>query len=180
METVSAIVDVGFTWDGAPIGDDERVRLTLQPDRDVLVVSIEAPFHDDPAPDGPPGPTPGLWDYEVVELFVTGLAPAGKPTPYLEVELGPHGHHLVLDLMGVRNPIRTGIPIGYEAQIDGDRWVGQARIPWRLLPARPARFNAYAIHGPADARRYLAMTPVPGRQPDFHRLSFFSPWPFKR
>jgi hypothetical protein len=177
METLSAIVEVGFTWDGTPVGPDERVFLTLQPERDVLAVEIEAPLHGDPIPDHEPGPTPGLWDYEVVELFVAGLAPRGKPTPYLEIELGPHGHHLVLDLMGVRNPIRTELPIEYVVRRHGSRWHGSARIPWRMLPARPARFNAYAIHGVGDARRYLAMTPVPGKGPDFHRLQHFSPWP---
>ncbi|MEZ4321987.1 MAG: hypothetical protein R3F61_31235 [Myxococcota bacterium] len=179
METLSAIVEVGFTWDGIPIPPEERVRLALQPERDALALEVEAPLHGDPLPSGPPGPTPGLWDYEVVELFVAGLAPAGKPVPYLEVELGPHGHHLVLDLMGVRNPVRTELPIEYVVRRMGDRWHGSARIPWRLLPARPARFNAYAIHGTGASRRYLAMTPVPGPHPDFHRLERFSPWPLR-
>ncbi|MCB9673531.1 MAG: hypothetical protein H6737_00350 [Alphaproteobacteria bacterium] len=179
METLSAIVEVGFTWDGAPVQADERVRITLQPERDALLVEVEAPFHGDPAPGAEPGPTAGLWDYEVVELFVAGLAPRGKPTPYLEIELGPWGHHLVLDLMGVRNPIRTEIPIEYVARRLGSRWHGSARIPWRMLPARPARFNAYAIHGLGEGRRYLAMTPVPGPHPDFHRLHCFSPWPLR-
>jgi len=179
VETLSAIVEVGFTWDGVPIPAEERVRLTLQPERRDLVVEVEAPFHGDPAPDCEPGPTDGLWEYEVVELFVTGLAPRGKPVPYLEVELGPHGHHLVLDLHGIRNPIRSEIPIEYRVRRLGERWHGTARIPWWLLPARPARFNTYAIHGVGEQRRYLAMTPVPGPAPDFHRLERFSPWPIR-
>lgn len=174
MKTV--IAEIGFTWDGTPVGDDERVRVVLQRMQDDLSIVVEAPYHGDPAPEGEPGPTPALWEHEVVEVFLTGLAPAGHPTPYLEVELSPHGHHLVLDLHGVRNPIRDQLPITYSASIQGARWRGEARVPWRYLPARLNRFNCYAIHGSAP-RRYLAMTPVPGRQPDFHRLELFTALP---
>lgn len=174
---MSVLVEIGFTWDGVPVGPDERVRVVLQREGSDLVVDVDAPFHGDPAPSGPVGPTDALWEHEVVELFVAGLAPAGAPVPYLEVELSPHGHHLVLDLVGVRNPVRTGLPLEYVATVSGDRWRGVARVPLRWLPARPARFNAYAIHGGGASRRYLAMTPVPGPTPDFHRLERFSPWP---
>lgn len=171
------LVDVGFTWNGHPVGADERVRVVLEIDGDHLRIDVDAPFHGDPPPVGPPGPTDGLWNHEVVELFVCGLAPAGAPVPYLEVELSPHGHHLVLDLLGVRAPVRTLLPLEFSSHILGERWRGVARVPWSLLPARPARFNTYAIHGTGPARRYLAMTPVPGPSPDFHRLDRFSAWP---
>lgn len=174
MKTVLA--EIGFTWDGIPISDDERVRLVIQKTGEALEIVVEAPYHGDPPPPGEPGPTPALWEHEVVEVFLTGLAPAGHPTPYLEVELSPHGHHLVLDLHGVRNPIREQLEIRYTASIDGDRWRGEALIPWKYLPARPNRFNCYAIHG-TEPRRYLAMTPVPGPQPDFHRLERFTALP---
>ena len=171
------LAETGFTWDGIPIGDDERVRWVLQRMDDELEIVVQAPYHGDPPPPGEPGPTDALWEHEVVEVFLTGLAPAGRPVPYLEIELSPHGHHLVLDLHGVRNPVRTGLDIDYQATITGDRWRGEARIPWRYLPARLNRFNCYAIHGAGAARRYLAMAPVPGPQPDFHRLELFASWP---
>lgn len=168
------IAEIGFTWDGTPIGDDERVRVVLTRQGEVLEIVVEAPFHADPAPTAPPGPTPALWEHEVVEIFLSGLAPAGHPVPYLEIELSPHGNHLVLDLHGVRNPLRSELEIGYEAQRLGEHWRGVAKVPWRYLPARVNRFNCYAIHGQGDARRYLAMSPVPGPQPDFHRLQHFA------
>ncbi len=185
----SHIAEIGFTWDGQPVPASERARLTLQPPHasggrpGVLTVQVEAPFFGDPPPKSPSGPTDladALWEHEVVELFVAGLAPAGEPTPYLEVELGPHGHSLVLQLSGVRNPVESGLVVPWTATIEGDRWRGMAEIPLGMLPMRPARFNAYAIHGTGEARRYLAMTPVPGPAPDFHRLECFAPWPFPR
>jgi hypothetical protein len=36
---------------------------------------------------------------------------------YIEIELGPHGHHLVLLLDGVRNAVAKLLPIKYNAAI---------------------------------------------------------------
>ncbi len=154
-------------WSGASVGPEEAVLLTLEDDGE-LVLTVEAPFHGDPPPPGAPGPTWGLWEHEVVELFVLG--PGER---YTEIELGPHGHHLVLQLEGVRRPVPRELALEYEAEIEGDRWRGLARVPRALLPEGPHRVNAYAIHGQGEARRYLAFEPVPGDRPDFHRLERF-------
>ena len=42
------------------------------------------------------------------------------------------------------------------------------------------KFNAYAIHGTGDDRKYEALFPVPGEVPDFHRLEHFQPIDFNR
>ena len=165
---------IARTWDGLTLGQEERVELTLETTGDSLRVVVNAPFHGDPAPAGPPGPTPGLWNHEVVELFVVGAALAGPP--YTELELSPHGHHLLLRLSGVRKVIEQGLPLAYRASITSRRWQGDALVPRRLLPPPPHRLNAFAIHGAGPERRYLAMTPVPGAAPDFHRLEYFLPW----
>ena len=159
---------VGATWDGRPIDADEQARLTLTVGQAEIRVTIDAPFHDDPRPSAPPGPTDGLWDYEVVELFLLGA-----DQHYTEVEFGPHGHHPVLQLEGARQPVARCLPMAYRATIDGARWRGEARLARKLLPPGRLRVNAYAIHGAAEERRYLAMTPVPGASPDFHRLACF-------
>jgi hypothetical protein len=41
-----------------------------------IKMEISAPFYNDPAPDGAPGPFFQLWDYEVVEAFF--LASGGQ------------------------------------------------------------------------------------------------------
>lgn len=163
---------VGAAWDGARIGADEAVTLTVDESADEWIVTVEAPFHNDPPPCAAPGPLDGLWEYEVVELFVCGDDAA--PT-YTEIEVGPHGHYLVLQLRGVRNVIARMLPIRYDARVRGARWSGVARIPRHLLPPPPHRINAYAIHGVGARRRYLAMNPVPGANPDFHRPDRFVP-----
>lgn len=156
------------TWDGAVVGDDEEVVLSLVGAKCHLMVQVDAPFHGDPAPDAPAGSHWGLWEHEVVELFV-----AGDGGHYLELELGPHGHYLVLQLGGYRHILQTSLPLDYAARIDGDRWRGVARVDRSLLPPGPHSINAYAIHGTAEARRYLAWSRLVGEKPDFHLLSCF-------
>ena len=165
---------VGHTWDGFAARPDERVMLELTREGGDWILAVDAPFHDDPAPAGSPGATPGLWEYEVVELFL--LAP---PDHYLEIELGPHGHYWVLELRGVRQVAREALPIEFQVSHRGARWSGRARIPGELVPRAVARLNAFAIHARGDARRYLAFHPVPGDGPDFHRLEQFAELPMR-
>ena len=157
---------VEHTWDGRPI--DRAATLTARRAAGVLEITVDAIYRGDPPPPGPAGPTWGLWDYEVVELFVLG--PGER---YTEIELGPHGHHLVLRLEGRRSAVARELPLDFEATISGGRWRGRARLDAALLPPGPHRANAYAIYGVGAARRYLAWAPAPGPAPDFHRLESF-------
>ncbi len=169
------------TWDGRPIPLEEQVTLELSAaDRNRLQIVVRAPFHGDPPPAGAPGPTIGLWEHEVVELFVLGASQEDDPDAppvYTELELGPHGHQLVLRLRGVRQVVGRLLPLEYETRIDAtgvlDAWCGVALLDRALLPPPPHRINAYAIHGTGDKRRYLALYPGPGEGPDFHRLECF-------
>jgi len=171
-------------WDGRPAASGEEVRWQVAAvgdgEREDLWLRVEAPFHDDPPPTEPPGPTPRLWQHEVVELFVAGPG-AADDVEYLEVELGPHGHHLVLRLHGVRRVVESELSLEFRARIDrapitGARWTGEAHLPAAWLPPRPWRLNAYTIHGVGRQRRHLAMQPVPGAAPDFHRPECFVAW----
>ena len=165
------VLRVDQTWDGQPARPGEVATLTLCPEADALVVEVDAPLHGDPAPPGPPGALWGLWEHEVVELFVAGAADA-----YTEVELGPHGHHLVVRFRALRQPWARELPLRWEIANRAGRWSGRAILPWSWLPDPPWRVNAYAIHGAGGARRYLAAHPPGGERPDFHRLDTFVPW----
>ena len=63
---------IGRTWDGELVAADERVHVSLLLGDQALIVNIDAPFHDDPPPPGPAGSFEGLWDFEVVEVFLLG------------------------------------------------------------------------------------------------------------
>ncbi|HKU39746.1 MAG TPA: hypothetical protein VJR89_16410 [Polyangiales bacterium] len=157
-------------WSGSPLPATEAAWLAFERCDDQLEVRFDAPYFADPPPPWASGPTPGLWEYEVIELF---LASAGDE--YFELELGPHGHHLALQLRGVRNVVRSALPIVYSATIQGGRYAGRAQVPLSYLPDQPVRVNAYLIHGSGSARSYAAHAPVPGAKPDFHRLECFVP-----
>jgi len=161
-----------------------------------LLITVDAPFFNDPKlpPDvgNVPGRVDGLWDYEVVEVFLLG-----EEDKYLEIELGPKGHYLVYSLHGVRNVTQPDLILeSYSAttypspggvgscEEKSWRWRGEAFIPFHYLPQNLTKFNAYAIYKSNQERTYMALFPVPpGKftQPDFHRLESFQPidlrWP---
>ena len=145
------------------------------------------------------GPLNELWNYEVVEIFF--LASKNEDM-YLEVEFGPHGQHLGLLLKGKRNILIHSFPIKYEAEIGmylpihgllefkflheiiwilhsdetAKEWKGKAFIPNEYFPPNVDQFNAYAIHGLGDQRKFKSLFPFnPNLDLDFHRLEFFKP-----
>jgi len=161
---------------------DDKVDLHLQfknnrPDNNSkdLVIKVLAPFYDDPKipANASEGSMDKLWEYEVVEVFLLG-----SDDHYLEIELGPRGQYLLLQLHGYRNVTKYPLDLEYyKAKIDSNRWTGEAIIPASYLPPDLTKFNAYAIHGSDPKRQYLSLFPTPTGKytdPDFHRLDYFS------
>lgn len=159
------VLRIEHTWDGDRVPDDEVVSLTLELADTELIVRIDAPFHDDPPPE-----TSDLWHHEVVELMLLGADDA-----YVEVEVSPHGKHLVLFLKGARNVVHRDVILEMHAAIDAERsrWRGVARVPLGWIPFETRRLNAFATHGAEGRRRYLAWRPAGGARPDFHCLEAF-------
>lgn len=168
------------TWNGDAIKSHDPVKLTLSASEDhkYLVVGVDAPLFNDPGiPNVPAGkPCAQLWDYEVVEIFLLG-----EDMKYLEVELCPHGQHLVLMLKGTRNMFKDQLELQFVSQKSGRKWSGEAKIPVEYLPPNVMLMNAYAIHGSGEARKYEALFPATKDfdHPDFHRLQFFKPFDMK-
>ena len=161
-------------WNGNAVSARHWITIHLLERERCLEARISAPYYGDPAaPDSQQGPTDGLWEYEVVELFLYGAK-----NKYLEIELSPSGHHLVLRLDGVRQIVESKLPLPYEATILGDRWTATAKIDKNLLPPGPLRWNATAIHGSHEQRTYLSWVPLPGEKPDFHQPEASRPLPF--
>ena len=170
-------ISIENLWNGRPGTARERVLVALRDAGDALRVTVDASFHGDPAPAAEVGPTPGLWEHEVVELFI-----AGADARYLEVEVGPYGHHLALALDGVRRVVDQAMPLRCRTVITRGLWSADLWIPRAWLPPGPHRLNACAIHGVkkahptvGDGRRYLSWQPLPGAAPDFHQPHRFAP-----
>ncbi len=162
-------LSIGHSWDGKVLPEGDQVRLGFEIGPDRVHVWVDAPFYRDPAPIDSPGPTMGLWLYEVVELFI-----AGSDQRYIELEMGPHGHYLMLELEEVRHVVSQPLLQDYRVQVDADRWTAEASFVADILPSEPWTVNAYSIHGAGKNRAFQAMIPVPGEQPDFHRLDVFA------
>lgn len=158
-------------WNGEQAKSEERTEVSFSVSPAGLLVEIATRFHGDPSPAQPAGRLDGLWEYEVVELFL-----ANEAGHYLELEFGPHGHYLALLFSGVRQQSISDITLAYQAAISGQFWRGSAHVPSACLPPHVTRANAYAIHGQGGARRYLAAHAVPGATPDFHQPQCFRPW----
>ncbi|MFT6818828.1 MAG: hypothetical protein ACJATT_002646 [Myxococcota bacterium] len=160
-------------WSGQPLPRKEHVEVSLKRVPGGAEIAIRAPFYGDPPPNSSPGPTNSLWEFEVVEVFIAG---PGSPIPYTEIEVGPAGHHLVLTLHGVRQPTASGLPLHVDAHVDEHTWYATATITDELLPPRPWRVNATAIHGLGTNRAYASTAVLPGDAPDFHQPDVFLPF----
>ncbi len=149
------------TWDGQPIEHEPFTfhmqwhfqRIRGKPHKRVVKVFMEGPLVDDPPPpDELPGICANLWDYEAVELFF-----ANDKEHYLEVEIGPHGHWLVLLLNGRRNPFNKGLSFDHHfppfsvsssARFQAKSWSWQFRIRSKVTPGgRCSKFRSLTFRG---------------------------------
>lgn len=164
-------------WDGRPVAPAEIATVEATwGDTDTLIVTVDAPHYADPPPPASmptaPGAAEGLWDHEVVELFI-----AGADGRYLELEIGPGGHTLALAFSAPRVRAALGASltsVNLTPITSTGRWRAIMGVPSMMLPAAPHAANACAIHGTGPARRYLSATPLPGPRPDFHQPARFT------
>jgi hypothetical protein len=170
VERFKSRLVIDKTWCGCALSEDEHAHLSLHLSETQLVIDVDAPFYCDPSPDGPVGTTWALWEHEVMEIFILG-----EQERYLEVELGPYGHYLLLLLEGQRNIIARDLPMKFHREIEGGRWRGRSEIERKWLPKGDLKVNAYGIHGQGEERVHQACYALVGDRPDFHQLSACRP-----
>ena len=156
------------TWDGLAISPSEFVSVHFYYGDTHSNIEIKSPYYNNEAPPEPMQSLWRLWEFEVVEIFFVG-----DNQLYTELEFGPHGHYLGLQLDGPRNIIKKHIPVEYKAEIDNDFWTGLATVENAYLPEEIKRINCFAIHNCENSRRYLSYTRLPGEKPDFHQPDLF-------
>jgi hypothetical protein len=168
-------------WNGtpAPAGAGGPVHIDLSATRLALSwdLALPSPVR---IPPSKPGFTDGLWDFDVLELF---LRPAADPARYLELEFGPGGHWLALAFSGVRRrsaEIR-GLGPALHNDLTGTRWHGRAELPLSGLEphAGPPPWTGLltAVLGNGAGRLHLAWPRLPGERPDFHQPAAWAPLP---
>ncbi|HRE87834.1 MAG TPA: hypothetical protein PK095_01730 [Myxococcota bacterium] len=163
--------EIGHEWSG--VGLDERLVVVVHEGG----VSVEGPlFGEDTRPQGE-GFCARLWEHEVVEVFL-GRDDGG----YVELEVGPFGHWLVLEFSGYRQGTAVhGVVNSHRVEVVSGRWFGELVMEphwWREVLAGSTTGNAYAIHTSGGRRRYCAaFFATGGSPPDFHRRDVWRPLP---
>jgi len=183
-------------WTGDALGSVDQYSLSMSIRKGDLELNIDAPFYDDAPPivSNTKIATMGLWDYELVEVFIASGAEGlgNKETPYIEIGLGPRGHWYMLSFQGEQEWESRDETMVFErmpiVQIDREkmRWSARVFLPFFLLPEPGEdtqdalkliwKMNFCAIHGNGEKRKYLShAAPLPGTRPNFHQLSSFVP-----
>jgi hypothetical protein len=187
---MSEIVTIRKLWNGQPSVHSYYITLSISSSTGDIVIQVDAPFFDDKKPDAAPGKIEDLHLFEVVELFFSGIPydlENDIDSPYLEIEIGPHGHYFLAffmkeaDFGNADTSIALEIPPKVSIDRNSGRWKAEMMVPFYLLPEPTCgedlsvswNFNAYAQHGASENREYLAFAPVPGEIPNFHQLHCF-------
>jgi alpha-galactosidase len=171
-------VKIDRYWSGEKASDGRRVWARLLWSKTALYALFEANRGEPLVVSDKPDLTKkamGLWDRDVVEIFV---APEKKePRKYFEFEVAPTGEWLdvALDLTSGTRVSDWKYSSGMEsfAEIQKDRIVAAVKIPWSAFGRTPKPGDAWVGNifrcvGTDPDRGYLAWQPTFTEKPNFH------------
>lgn len=128
----------------------------------------------------------GLWDWDVVELFVSCSREASR-LPYYEFQLSPLGQLFELEILEPRKNINRDFKSGFTHLVRrtgveaGNAWEAEIGIPLERLgwngDPNGITGNAYAILGPKESRTYWSLFLEQQEKPDFHLPRLFKQLP---
>ena len=123
----------------------------------------------------------GLWDYDVVEVFIGyDFERIGR---YKEFEVSPLGEWVDLDVDRERKGREVdwlwNSRFRFHTRVDeaAKMWYCEMQIPWSSIDARPAkagnelRLNLYRIEDSEPGRKFIAWRPV--HSPSYHTPKAF-------
>ncbi len=115
-----------------------------------------------------------LWDFDVVELF---LSRDSKTKHYLELQVSPLGQKLALLIKKPRVEVEDYKPAAIEASaiITERGFEAKFQIKASDIPGDDGliKGNAHACLGPETARSYYSLHKGDSGAPDFHKPEFF-------
>jgi hypothetical protein len=184
-----SILSFSNLWNGEPTSIPPYIiSLNISTKTGDVLIHVDAPFMDDVPPEAAPGRLENLYEYEVVELFVSGTH-SDSNSPYLEIQVGPHGHYMLIFFMKEADWANQDPTLDLDQPpkivIDhaAKRWSAEVIVPSYLLPEPECgadlsvswNVNAFAAFDSGEKRQLLACYPVPGDVPNFHQLKYMKP-----
>jgi hypothetical protein len=122
----------------------------------------------------------GLWDWDVVELFLS-VGP-DAPIPYYEFQISPLNQYFELEIFEPRKKINRDFHSGFShgaRQVSDREWRAEMVIPLKKLgwsgQNAHLRGNLFAILGEPSKRSYWSAFLPQQSAPDFHLPQFFKP-----
>lgn len=194
----SQLITIDSEWDGKRCCDFNgqqhhpySIKFTLLSNMDIII-EVDAPFYNDPPPPTsiPTSKYEHLYQHEVVEIFLSSFSDvndndndssSSPPSrPYLEVQLGPHGHYMIVYFTNEGDFASQDLGIELDtlpqATIDYSlgRWHSTLILPNYLLPDGTAMstptaaddhnqsgesyymwsMNAFAIHNRSNQHQF--------------------------
>ena len=164
-------------------------QVSLEHTTNGVAFDVRAPWWQNLAPEGPPRSVWGLWNFEVVEIFIVG--DGGR---YLELEINPYGHYLMLMLSAPRKIEQKQMSPkqmhcvrasgGSDLNARQASWSATGLIsaddlpvPYRDQEMVPYwRVNSFWCFSNHAQRYHCCAYPLPGEQPNFHQPQYFPRW----
>ena len=117
----------------------------------------------------------GLWDYDVVEVFIGH--DLENINVYKEFEISPQSEWVDLDVDKTKKQMvdwKWNSNMKFSNRVDQANkiWYCEMQIPWKAIAVKPAaadqlfRLNLYRIEGKGEGRKFLAWRPV--NAPSYH------------
>lgn len=112
----------------------------------------------------------GLWNYDVVEVFVQ--PDRMNVQSYYEFQVSPLSQPFSLKVIKPRvESVKSDLDFSYEVSLSEEKW--ESFIEFKdLYPEKPLYGGVFACLGKAS-RQYYAIHPNPEAHADFHRPEFF-------
>lgn len=115
----------------------------------------------------------GLWDFDVVEVFVRKL----NSDHYLEVQTSPKNEPFALIIEKPREVYHSPeqLELSIENQCENNIWTAMLKLKLDDIPGDGTVIegNCFACLGPQDEREFFALNINTDNQPDFHRPNLF-------
>ena len=123
----------------------------------------------------------GLWNWDVVEIFIASQDPFGKFSAYYEFQVSPLGQFFELEIFEARRRMNKDFKSGFQINtiIESEKpgvWDACIYIPLAVVGHKPGNTlvgNIFACLGPEEDTQYYSAFLPPQQKPDFHLPQYF-------